>query len=70
MKSIGSVLWPSIFLTTNYSCNYCALYSINRKKIIAENATYSDFKKEDRDIRPALEFIYDKPSDIGATGYS
>ncbi|WZB37732.1 long-tail fiber protein [Erwinia phage COW86c] len=70
MKSIGSVIWPSIFLTTNYGCNYCALYSIRRKKIIAENITYSDFKKEARDIRPALEFIYDKPNDIGATGYS
>jgi hypothetical protein len=70
MKSFGSVIWPSIFLTTNYGCNYCALYSIRRRKIIAENITYSDFKKENRDIRPALEFIYDKANDIGATGYS
>lgn len=70
MKKYGSVMWPSAWLTSNYRTSYCALLSLKHKKIIAENASYCGSNNETRDVRPALEFIYDKPNDVGATGFS
>lgn len=67
-KSHGSVMWPGTWLTTNYRTAYCGLFSLKHQKFIAENASYCTSKNETRDVRPALEFIYDKPNDIGATG--
>ncbi|WDR21909.1 hinge connector of long tail fiber proximal connector [Salmonella phage vB_SenM-AKM_NP4] len=69
-KSIYSTMWPNKWMTSRYSCTYCGLFSIKNNKIIAENVTYSDGVLRDEDIRPALEFVYDKADDIGATGFS
>ncbi|UFK27106.1 hypothetical protein LG358_00085 [Escherichia phage UoN_LG358_1] len=69
-KSIYSTMWPNKWITSRYSCTYCGLFSIKNNKMIAENVTYSDGVLRDEDIRPALEFVYDKANDIGATGFS
>lgn len=67
-KAHGSVMWPGTWLAKNYRTAYCALFSLKHQKFIAENASYCSEANETRDVRPALEFIYDKPDDIGATG--
>jgi hypothetical protein len=68
-SSYFSTMWPGQWLTSNYPCYYAGLYSPATKRMIAENVTYSDGVLRDEDIRPALEYVYDKPDDIGATGF-
>ncbi|QQG32094.1 long tail fiber proximal hinge connector [Citrobacter phage CkP1] len=67
--SYFSKLWPGKWLTSNYPCCYVGLYSPAERKMISENVNYSDGVLRDEDIRPALEYVYDKSNDIGATGY-
>ncbi|AKU43923.1 long tail fiber protein proximal connector [Citrobacter phage Merlin] len=69
-KSFWSTLWPSKWHTDNYFAIYAGLYSIEANRMIAENVTYSDGVSRQEDLRPAIEYVYDKANDIGATGFS
>lgn len=69
-KANASVAWPGQWLCSKYPCSYVAFYSTSRKKIIQENATYSDGVTRPEDIRAQLEIVYDKFNDIGVTGFA
>lgn len=69
-KSFWSTMWPSKWHTDNYFIIYAGLYSIEANRMIAENVTYTDRVIRQEDLRPAIEYVYDKANDIGATGFS
>ncbi|AIX12241.1 long tail fiber protein proximal connector [Citrobacter phage Moon] len=68
-KSFWSTMWPSKWHTDNYHLIYAGLYSIESNRMISENVTYTDGQIQPKDLRPAIEYVYDKANDIGATGF-
>lgn len=68
-KSVSSVNWPGSYLFSNYNYAYVGIYSSIHKKILAEVHYGDDVVGSDKG-RAKLEVVYDKPSDIGMTGFS
>ena len=68
-KAMHSVMWPVKGITSRFPCFYSGIYSIVDKAIVAENLKCSEGYAEAKDTRPIITCIYDKPADIGATGF-
>lgn len=69
LAKMGSVSFPSKWQSSTFYCYFTGAYSIQNKSFVAENVSYSSGTPEPKDIRPTLEFVYDKLNDIGATGF-
>lgn len=67
-KSVGSASWPGSYLFTNYNYAYVGIYSSIHKKILSE-VHYGDDLAGTEKGRAKLEVVYDKPRDVGMTGF-